>query len=155
MRKNLSEELKINDDVTLNDGEEKKPEEVKEGDKLEKDIQKEIDEKNKIADEVRDAEAPELEAKDGHGKALKIKQFTEKLILEEPSNSLNENLYDLSDKELTIYNEQRQEALQAMYDAIGNFAFYLEDYFHLSDDEVQDELESIFDEALMKFNEGE
>ena len=64
MKKNLSEELEINDDINLDDGEEKKPELEKEAEEHEDAVQKDLDEKNKIADEIKNAEAPKAEAEE-------------------------------------------------------------------------------------------
>ena len=94
-RRNISEELKINNDVTIDNGEDNKPEEEKEANELEKAAQKDIDDKHKLVDEIRDAEAPKATANDGLGKSLNIKQFVEKLTLEETSDDvLNEDFND-------------------------------------------------------------
>lgn len=147
MRENLSEELKINDVIELDDGD-RSEEEIKEDDKeesdLEKDIQKELDDKNKIADEIRDAEAPKPELNNGLGKATKIKQFVEKLILEEPSNILNEDFED-------EYSDARFDAVHAVFKPLTDYAFILQNKLGFDADAVEEELYSVAEEAIIRF----
>lgn len=94
MRLNLSEELVINDDISLNDGSEVKEEQEKEAEKLEKEANKELEDKVEAVEEINKAEAEEIDLKDPAGKTIKIKGLTEgvKLTLEEPSDILTEDL---------------------------------------------------------------
>ena len=152
MRKNLSEELKINDDVVLNDGSEAKEEEDKKAKEVEKEVQKELDSKNKIADEISDAKAPKVTANNGLGKSTKIKQFVEKLVLEEPSDTLNEDFED----ELF---DARDEAVHSVYDVLAKYARKalnigggVRDSI---DSKVLDDCQSICDEAVYHLSDDE
>lgn len=147
-RKNLSEELeiKLNDDITLDDGSEKKEEEEKAKEKYFSDVQKNLEQKIETAEEIRDAEAPEVKANDGMGKALKIKQFTEKLILseEDSNNILNEDLDDNFDERAF---ELRSDFVHKLYNV-------LEDYLDRAypdgaSKHVLDELYSMCEEAII------
>lgn len=152
MRKNLSEALEnieINDVITLDDGSEKKPEEEKEAEKLEDAIQKELDEKNKIADEIREAEAPKAEANDGYGKSVKIKQFVEKLNLSEEDcdNVLNE---DFDENEFIL----RSDCVHKIYSVMEEYAMNI-----LGEDapityEIVNDIEAMCDEALVHFEDA-
>jgi len=83
MRKNLSEELVINDVIKL--GVEEDEEVSTQPDKeTEKKINKELADKVKDVEEINDAKTPDL--------GVKIKGLTEKLVLEEPSDMLNEDI---------------------------------------------------------------
>lgn len=163
MRTNLSEELKLNDDISLDDGSEKLPELEKEKEKLDKEIQKDLDAKVDIAKEIRDAEAPKAEINDAKGKSTKIKQFVEKLILEEPSDALNEDI------DTTNLNARR-ECLSTVYNALAKYANYL--YYDLYPDledsgidfdeddfdetfDIFDELSKVCEEALIRAEDGE
>ena len=153
-RKNISEELEINKDITLNDGSELKPEEEKVAEEVHKEVQDLIDEKNEILDEIREAEAVEVEANDGLGKSTVIKQFVEKLILDEPSDVLIEevNTFDL---------DERDEAVHAVYNALAKYANFLyfdlqiEDEDSLEDFDLYGELEDVVEEVMMRLNDGE
>ena len=148
MRKNLSEELEINDVVTLDDCADNKPEEEKEEDKLKKEVQKELDQKNKIADEIRDAEAPKAAANNGLGKSTKIKQFVEKLTLEEPTDTLNEDLED-------EYSDKRFDAVHNVYDVFANYAYILQSKLGYDEKRVEDELYSLAEEAIIRFMDND
>ena len=156
MRKNLSEELEINDDVVLNDGEEKKPEEEKEGDKLKKEIQKQLDDKSKAFDEIRDAEAPKAEVNDGMGKSTKIKHFVEKLTLEEPSDVLNEDVIPSDDEDR--YYDLYFDLINNVYHQLVEFAHKALDNSYVREqgipiDFVKEQAESACEEALMHFDD--
>ena len=145
MEKNLSEELKINDDIVLDDGSELKSEEEKEAKKLQDEIQKDLDEKNKFAEEIKDAEAPKAEANNGEGKSLKIKHFVEKLVLEEPSDSLNEDIEDYDD---AMY---RDSMTHQVFNILKGYA---KEYIGLKyRDEILSDLEDVCNEALMHIEE--
>lgn len=142
-RRNISEELKINDDVAIDNGEDNKPEEEKEANELEKAVQKDIDDKHKLVDEIRDAEAPKATANDGLGKSLNIKQFVEKLTLEETSDDvLNEDFNDL------IF-DKRSEAVHEIFDALENYV----DVLTATDYDIIDECENVCYEALSKLED--
>ena len=143
MRKNLSEELEINDDISLDNGEDKKPEEEKVANELKDIAQKDLDDKNKIADEIREAEAPEAEANDGYGKSLKIKQFVEKLTLEEPTNVLNEDFDD-------FLFEKRSDAVHAVYGILESYM----DNLMTTDIDILEECESVCEEALVHLEDA-
>lgn len=149
-RKNLSEELKINDDIVLDDGSELKDELEKSKEKYFDEVEKELNQKVKDAEEISGAEAPKVEANDGLGKSLKIKQFTEKLILEEPSDVLNEEVD-------TIAFDERDEAVHAVYKALEKYAKFLYFDANINDDEfdIFEELESVCEEVMMRLNDGE
>jgi hypothetical protein len=158
-RQNISEELKLNDDIVLDDGSDKKEELEKDGEELEKEVQKELDAKIDIADEIREAEAEEFKATNALGKTTKIKNFTEKLILEEPSNVLNEEVD-------TIAFDERDEAVHAVYNALAKYARFLyfdadlgHEYFdeegELENFDIFEELENVCDEVMMRLNDGE
>ena len=158
-RKNLSEELKLNDDIVLNDGSELKDEVEKVADELEKATQDVIDEKNEILDDIKNAEAADVEANDGSGKSTTIKQFVEKLILDEPSDVLNEDID-------TINLDARQECLSTVYNALAKYANYLyyDLFADLKDDveeddyenfDIFDELSNVCEEALIRAEDGE
>ena len=149
MRKNLSEELEINDDIKLEDGEELKPEVEKEKDKLDKEVQKELDAKNKISDEIKDAEAPKAEVNNGLGKSTKIKQFVEKLTLEEPSDTLNEAVDNDFDDELFEY---RCEIVGKIYNALEDYWNYMNRH-KVDLSRAADEIESVGEEALYHFED--
>lgn len=149
MRKNLSEELKINDDVVLNDGSEAKEEEDKKAKEVEKEVQKELDSKNKINKELANAKTPDAKANNGLGKSTKIKQFVEKLVLEEPSDTLNE---DFSDDEMM---EAYFDALHEVYKVFSDYAFILQSKFHLDKSAIESELYAISEEAIIRFLDGD
>lgn len=149
-RKNISEELEINKDITLNDGSELKPEEEKVAEEVHKEVQELIDEKNEMLDEIREAEAEEVEVNDSLGKSTVIKQFVEKLILDEPSNILNEEVD-------TFTFDERDEAVHTVYDALAKYARFLYFDAHIDDEEfdIFEELESVCEEVIMRLNDGE
>lgn len=149
-RQNISEELKLNDDIVLDDGSEKKLEAEKISSELEKEAQKELDVKNDIADDIRNAKAPSAEANDGFGKSLKIKQFVEKLKLKEPSNALTEEVD-------TIAFNERDEAVHDAYNALAKYARFLYYDANIDDEEfdIFEELESVCEEVIMRLNDGE
>ena len=91
MKINLSEELVINDDISLGDDEEKEAKEIeKSAEEHEKEVNKELEDKVKDVEEINEFEAKPIEIHDAEDKKLKIKGLTEKLILEEPSDILTE-----------------------------------------------------------------
>lgn len=155
MKRNISEELNINDVIMLDDGSEKKEEAEKEAKDHEKYVQDELDKKVDDFEEIKNAEAPKLEVNDGYGKALHIKQFTEKLILSEDDceNILNEEID-------TFKFSERDEAVHAVYNSLAKYAKFL--YFDLDEDEedlesfdIFDELESVCEEAMIRLEDGE
>ena len=154
MRKNLSEELKINDDIVLNDGSEAKEEEDKKAKEVEKEVQKELDSKNKIAKEVVNAKTPDAKANNSMGKSTKIKQFVEKLTLEEPSNTLNEDFEDGEDQYYDLYFD----LVSDIYRLLVNFAHKALNIQYVRDqdipiDFVREQAESSCEEALMHFDD--
>ena len=154
MRKNLSEELKINDDIVLNDGSEAKEEEDKKAKEVEKEVQKELDSKNKIAKEVVNAKTPDAKANNSMGKSTKIKQFVEKLTLEEPSNTLNEDFEDGEDQYYDLYFD----LVSDIYRLLVNFAHKALNIQYVRDqdipiDFVREQAESACEEALVHFDD--
>ena len=137
-RMNISEELKLNDDITLNDGSELKDEAEKVADEFLKDAQKDIDEKNKFLDDIKDAEAPKAEANDGSGKSLKIKQFVERLSLDETNDNLNEDFDEF------IFNK-RSDAVHQVYSVLEAYV----DVLTSSNVDILEECESVCEEALI------
>lgn len=92
MNVNLSEELIINDDISLGKDEEAQAaEDNKAFEEHEKEVNKELEERVDAVDEINEFEADPVEIHDGEDKKVKIKGLTEKLILEEPDDSLNED----------------------------------------------------------------
>ena len=153
MKRNISEELNINDVITLDDGSEKKDELEKVAAELQKESQDIIDDKLNDLEEIRDAEAPAPEANDGFGKTLHIKNFVEKLTLsEEDDNVLNE---DFNDKMF----EKRSDAVGEVYRALEKYARWLYYDSNIDDEEFNliGELEDVCDEALMhaELDQGE
>ena len=159
MRKNLSEELKINDDIVLNDGSEAKEEEDKKAKEVEKEVQKELDSKNKIAKEVVNAKTPDAKANNSMGKSTKIKQFVEKLTLEEPSDVLNEDVEDMkSSDDEDRYYDLYFDLVSDIYRLLVNFAHKALDIQYVRDqdipiDFVREQAESSCEEALMHFDD--
>lgn len=93
MKKNLSEELIINNDLEMWDNEDTLPEIEKDREELDKEVNKELEAKIKDVEDINAAEAPEIEVHDGDDKKIKVKGLTEKLILDEgdDSHTLNED----------------------------------------------------------------
>lgn len=144
MKRNISEELKINDDITLDTGEDNKPEEEKEAEELRKEVQKDIDDKNNILDDIREGEAVKAEANSPEGKALKISQFVEKLILDETSDDvLNEDFNEF------IF-EKRSNAVSAVYRALESYVNALTS----TNIDILDECESVCEEALIHLEDA-
>lgn len=141
-RQNISEELKIGD-IVLDDGSEKKSEMEKVANELNKEAQKDLDDKLKDAEEIRDAEAPKAEANDGKGKSLKIKQFVEKLILEEPSDVLNEDIGDVD-----RYNHLRNETARKITGLLEDYVSYLLGEEDFTEEDLRDEVESVLEQAM-------
>ena len=115
MRKKLSEELILEP----NSGEELKPELEKVAEEHQEEVQKELkDRVEMVEDEINNAETPEIEIKDINNKKVNIKQFTEKLILEEPSEVINEDLEtvneDAYDKLMDVYQNAVNGVAQAL-----------------------------------------
>lgn len=151
MRTNLSEELKIGTDISLNDGSEMKEVEEKEKEKYEKEVQKDLDQKIDAAEEIREAEAPEVELNDAKGKALKIKNFTEKLTLDESdSRILTEDLED-------EMFEQRSICVSKVYNALADYANFLYYDAGIEDEDfnIFNELETVCEEAVIRAEDGE
>ena len=104
MKKNLSEELIINNDLEMQDNEDTLPEIEKDREELDKEVNKELEAKIKDVEDINAAEAPEIEVHDGDDKKIKVKGLTEKLILDEgdDSHTLNEDWKDSLDSQ--VYN---------------------------------------------------
>lgn len=153
-RRNLSEELdiKLNDDIVLDDGSEKKEEAEKAKEEYFDEVQKDLDQKLKVAEEIRDAEAPKVEANDGKGKALKIKQFTEKLSLSEENSRFLTEEFD----EDRLFN-MRSSIVHDLYEVLAKYASWLYYDSEIEDEEfsISDELESVCEEALFRTEDGE
>lgn len=151
-RRNISEELNINDFISLDDGSERKDDLEKEADKLEKENQEIIDDKIKDFEEIRDAEAPKLKANDGLGKTLKIKKFVEKIVLEEPSNTLNENnkKKDLNEDFDDFLFKKRSDAVHAVYNVLESYV----DTLMTTDVDILDECETVCEEALVHLEDA-
>ena len=145
MRENLSEELKLNDVITLDDGSENKEDEVKENEEFKKEVEKELEDKLEVALEIGEDDTPKAEANDSLGKSLKIKQFVEKLVLDETDNSqvLTEDLED-------EMFEKRHDCVSKVYNALADFANFL----YYNDYDVNAELDLVCEEALIRIEDG-
>lgn len=120
MKKNLSEELAINDDISLGVGEE---EQAKENEKVfedhEKEVNKDLADKVDDVEEINEFEAKPIEIKDGEDKKVKIKGLTEKLVLEEPSDILTEDVnhdYDAYFNAVTEMSDVVEELFASLKD---------------------------------------
>lgn len=149
VKKNLSEELVINDDISLGslncDEEECKKELEKEIEDHEKEVNKELADKVKDVEEINEFEADPIEIHDGEDKKVKIKGLTEKLTLEEPDDVLNEDWEDWSEDD---YFERYSNAVHKVYDVLLGFIRECRDYMHEAGENQLDAAESICDEAL-------
>ena len=143
MRKKLSEELVIDEP---NSGEELKPELEKVAEERKEEVQKELQDRvDMVEDEINNAKTPEIEIKDVNDKKVKIKQFTEKLILEEPSEILTE---DWEDWDADDYMERYFNAVSKVHLVLVDFINECKDYMHEVGELQYDAAESVCEEAL-------
>ena len=148
MKINLSEELVINDDISLGNDEEKEAKEIeKSAEEYEKEVNKELEDKVKDVEEINEFEAKPIEIHDAEDKKLKIKGLTEKLILEEPSDILTE-AKDIDD----ILFELRDQCVRDIHNELHSYLKHCEyaniDYPFSTKEAAIDALESICEEAI-------
>ena len=151
VKKNLSEELVINDDISLGslncDEEECKKELEKEIEDHEKEVNKELADKVKDVEEINEFEAKPVEIHDGEDKKVKIKGLTEKLTLEEPSDVLNES----ADIEEILF-DLREQCISDIHNELHSYLKHCEyaniDYPYSTKEDAIDALESICEEAI-------
>ena len=155
MRQNLSEELIINDDISLgsldHDDEECKKELAKEIEKNEKEVSDELTDRVEEVEEINTAEAPKVEIHDAEDKKIKIKGLTERLILEEPEDTLNEDFGSWTED---TYMDKYFTAVHDVYAVLYKFIRDCGDYMHEAGENQLDTAESICDEAVVHFEEA-
>lgn len=150
MKVNLSEELVINDDISLGKDEEAQIEADKKSlEDHEKEVNKDLADKVDAVEEINEFEADPVEIHDGEDKKLNIKGLTEKLILEEPSDILNEST-DMED----LLFEWRSQCVKGIFDKLHTYLEHCKytnvgyDYPFNTKQDVIDELESMCEEAV-------
>lgn len=150
MKVNLSEELVINDDISLGKDEEAQIEANKKSlEDHEKEVNKDLADKVDAVEEINEFEADPVEIHDGEDKKLNIKGLTEKLILEEPSDILNEST-DIED----ILFEWRDQCVRDVFAELHSYLKHCEyanvgnDYPFNTKQDAIDALESICEEAI-------
>lgn len=146
MNVNLSEELIINDDISLGKDEEAQAaEDNKALEEHEKEVNKELEERVDAVDEINEFEADPIEIHDGEDKKVKIKGLTEKLILEEPDDTLNEDFGSWTED---TYMNKYFDAVHDVHDVLYKFIRDCGDYMHEAGEDQFSAAESICDEAL-------
>lgn len=150
MKVNLSEELVINDDISLGKDEEAQIEADKKSlEDHEKEVNKDLADKVDAVEEINEFEVDPVEIHDGEDKKLNIKGLTEKLILEEPSDILNEST-DIED----ILFEWRDQCIRDVFAELHSYLKHCEyanvgnDYPFNTKQDAIDALESICEEAI-------